>query len=143
MESVTQPSVQDVYRALKKQFFDAQTKEVFPDAYYCRPGNDFHGLSVRFSIDQHIQKRKVLPFKWNGIAEISVVEIESLDLKLVKDKEDHANIIGVPRREDCREKDREKDNYEELKDRLVYDDKKAEYLAGELAKYSCLVYVDS
>ena len=142
IESETQLNTQEVYRALKKRHFNAQTKEVDPDAYYCRPGNDFNGLSVRFSMEQHIQKRDV--FKWHGIAEISVADIETLNLKLVKDKEDHANIVGVPRDGSrCRATDQATDNYEEFRDKLVYDDREAERLAGELAKRSRLVYVDS
>ena len=128
----------NLYRALNKRFYDAQTRKVSPDAYLCRAGNDFNGLSVRFSVEEHIRNRRL--FKWHGIGELPANAIEELGLQLDQDKEDHANIKGIPRKPMLRSVDEMKDNFAEYRDRLIYDDARAEYLAGELARRSTLVH---
>lgn len=123
-----------VYRAiLKKAYIDTETREIDPQAFMCRPRNDFKGLSVGFAT-QHLDHLKV-----SGIAELDVTGIYSLSLTIQKTSSIHANIVGVPRKAEIRVEDEKSENFQEYKDILHYDTEQAEYLAGKLAKLARLL----
>ncbi len=126
-----------VYRALlKKRYINQSRREVQPEAFLCRPGNDFLGLSVNFTAEQCLAHFVKPP---HGIAHLHIDDIHSLLLDVIPTRPDHANISGVPRLEEIREADKQSERYDEFRDKLVYDTGKAEFLAGELAKKAQLV----
>lgn len=144
IQSESSPGFSHVYRALlKKQHLNRAKWEVDPSAYVCRERNDFRGLSVGFT-----PVHCVAPFarreSWIGAARLLSVDVYSLSLGIepTPANPDHANITGVPRKEAHQEPDKQTDNYEAFKERLMYDTARAEYLAGELARVSAIIWMN-
>jgi hypothetical protein len=89
-----------VYRALRKGWIDKDRSIVKADAYYLRKRINEQGISVNFSIEQSLSAIR----NSEGVASITVGEIRSIGLDLVRDSSSHASIIGLPYREDDRPK---------------------------------------
>ncbi len=110
-----------VYRALmKKNWMSEDTGQVRPGAFFLRKHRAETGLSVNISTvcsPQDCAER----FRCKAVASLHVGRIRDLGLDVVQDKPDHANIIGLPYRED---------NLAE-----------AERLAGLLAKQSRIIRI--
>ncbi len=108
-----------VYRALlRKQWIDEDTGRVKADAYFLRPNE--RGLSVNLASACSPKQCADLFRKCYGIASLEVDLIRKIGLDVVQDSLNHANVFGLPYRED---------NLAE-----------AERMAGLLAKRSCIVW---
>lgn len=108
-----------VYRALlRKQWIDEDTVRVKADAYFLRATEP--GLSVNLASVCSPEQCARLFRKCYGVASLEVGDVRSIGLDVEKDSVNHANIVGLPHRED--------------------DLVEAERLAGLLAKRSHIVW---
>ncbi len=108
-----------VYRALlRKQWIDEDTFRVKADAYFLRASEP--GLSVNIASACSPEQCAALFRKCYGVASLQVGRVREIGLDVEQDSANHANITGLPYRED---------NLEE-----------AERLAGLLAKCSHIVW---
>lgn len=111
-----------VYRALlRKRWVNEDTGMVKADAYFLREKEKNTGLSVsiaRTCSPQQCANRFIECF---GVASLHVGHIRDIGLDVVPDSLYHANIIGLPYREDDRDG--------------------AERFAGSLAKQSRIVWL--
>ena len=108
-----------VYRALlRKQWIDEDTGRVKADAYFLRTNEQ--GISVNLASVCSPQQCAGLFRKCYGVASLQVGQVREIGLDVKQDSANHANIVGLPYRED------------NLAD--------AERLAGLLAKRSHLVW---
>lgn len=108
-----------VYRSLlRKQWINEDTGKVKADAYFLRANEP--GLSVNLASECSPQQCADLFRKCYGVASLEVSEVREIGLNIEQDSKNHANIVGLPDRED---------NLAE-----------AERLAGLLAKKSHLVW---
>ena len=91
-----------VYRAMaRKNWIDKTSSRVLPTAYFRRPPpKDDDGLSVDVSSPQSCASALSDCF---GVASLHVGRVRDIRLDVVVDEEPHANIVGVPRRDDNRE----------------------------------------
>ncbi len=106
-----------VYRTLlRKQWIDEDTGRVKADAYFLRKSKNEQGLSVNIARACSPEQCAALFNKCYGVASLNVGRIRDLGLDVMPDSPSHANITGVPYRED--------------------DPAMAERLAGLLAKQS-------
>ena len=104
-----------VYRALlRKQWIDEDTGRVKADAYFLRLNE--HGLSVNLASVCSPKQCAELFCKCCGVASLEVGGVRKVGLDVEQDSVNHANILGLPYRED--------------------DLAEAERLAGLLAKQS-------
>jgi hypothetical protein len=111
------PCAEIVYRALlRKQWIDEDTGTIKADAYFLRSHES--GLSVNLASVRSPEQCAAKFKKCHGIASLHVGRVRDLGLDVEQDSPDHANITGLPSRED--------------------DPAKAERLAGLLAKRSRL-----
>ena len=108
-----------VYRALlRKQWIDEDIGNVKADAYFLRPNES--GLSVNLASVCSPKQCARLFRKCYGVASLEVGRIREIGLDVKQDTVNHANIVGLPYRED--------------------DLAAAEHLAGLLAKRSHIVW---
>ncbi len=108
-----------VYRALlRKQWIDEDTGCVKADAYFLRATEP--GLSVNIASVCSPEQCAMLFRKCYGVASLEVGRIREIGLDVERDSLNHANITGLPHRED----------------NLV----EAERLAGLLAKRSHIAW---
>jgi hypothetical protein len=108
-----------VYRALlRKQWIDEDTGRVKADAYFLRTNES--GLSVNIASVCSPEQCAGSFRKCYGVASLQTGAIREIGLDVDRDSIDHANIVGLPDRED---------NLAE-----------AERLAGLLARSSQLVW---
>ncbi|NER35921.1 MAG: hypothetical protein F6J93_18360 [Oscillatoria sp. SIO1A7] len=111
-----------VYRALlRKQWLDRNTGEVSPDAYFLRKSKNEQGLSVRMASACTPEEFAARFRNCYGIASLKVGGIRSLGLDVIPDSPSHAQILGLPYRED--------------------DRNRADRLAELLAKQSSIVWL--
>ena len=115
------PSGAIVYRALlRKQWIDQDTGKVKADAYFLREKEKNIGLSVSIARTCSPQRCAKKFSKCFGVASLNVGRIRDIGLDVVPDSLNHANITGLPYREDDRDR--------------------AERFAGLLARRSCVVW---
>lgn len=108
-----------IYRALlRKQWIDEDTFRVKADAYFLRAGEP--GLSVNLASVCSPEQCARLFRKCYGVASLEVGRVREIGLDIQQDSDNHANIVGLPYRED--------------------DLALAERLAGLLAKCSYIVW---
>jgi hypothetical protein len=108
-----------VYRSLlRKQWIDEDTGRVKADAYFLRPNEP--GLSVNLATVVSPEKCASFFRKCYGVASLEVGDVREVGLNVEQDSVNHANILGLPHRED--------------------DLAQAERLAGLLARRSRLVW---
>jgi hypothetical protein len=108
-----------VYRALlRKQWIDEDTGRVKADAYFLRPHEP--GLSVNLASVCSPEDCARFFRKCYGIASLKVGDVREIGLDVKQDTVIHANITGLPDRDQ--------------------DLAKAERLAGLLAKRSALAW---
>jgi hypothetical protein len=108
-----------VYRALlRKQWINEDTGKVKADAYFLRVNEP--GLSVNLANVCSPTQCADLFRKCYGVASLEVGGVRQIGLDVQQDSVNHANILGLPYRED--------------------DLAEAERLAGLLAKQSQLVW---
>ncbi len=92
-----------VYRALlRQQWIDEDTGKVKRDAYYLRQDRGETGLSVRIASVCTPEECAAKFRSCYGVASLNVGYIRSLGLEVIPDSPSHANIIGLPYREDNR-----------------------------------------
>lgn len=145
-------SISLVFRALlKEQYLNRSTWEVDPEAFVCRPRNDFKGLSVGFTCEDCLK-----PFlesgRWYGTASLLKAAIEDLLLSIEADgREGHAEIQGIPRYETHRFEDTLRDQYGDnrlyekyklAEKSLIYDTAKAEFYARKLSAIAKIIFVN-
>ncbi|WP_292771196.1 hypothetical protein [Nostoc sp. NOS(2021)] len=88
-----------VYRALlRKQWIDEDTNRVKADAYFLRASEP--GLSVNLASVCSPEECAGLFRKCYGIASLEVGRIREIGLDVEQDLVNHANIVGLPYRED-------------------------------------------
>ncbi len=108
-----------VYRSLlRKQWINEDTGRVKADAYFLRANET--GLSVNLASTCSQQQCAKMFRQCYGIASLEVGDVREVGLDVEQDSTNHANVVGLPYRED---------NLAE-----------AERLAGLLAKCSPLVW---
>jgi hypothetical protein len=108
-----------VYRSLlRKQWINEDTGRVKADAYFLRANET--GLSVNLASRCSPQQCAKMFRKCYGVASLEVGDVREVGLDIEQDSVNHANVVGLPYRED---------NLAE-----------AERLAGLLAKGSHLVW---
>jgi hypothetical protein len=97
------PNTAIVYRALlRKQWIDEDTGKVTFDAYFLRKDKNELGLSVRIASACTAEQCAAKFRNCYGVASLNVGRIRDLGLDVVPDSPSHANIIGLPYREDNR-----------------------------------------
>jgi hypothetical protein len=107
------------YRSmLRKQWIDEDTGRVKADAYFLRANEP--GLSVNLASTCSPQQCAEMFRKCYGVASLQVGDVREIGLDIEQDSVNHANVVGLPYRED--------------------DLAEAERLAGLLAKRSSLVW---
>lgn len=90
-----------VYRALlRKQWIDEDTGRVKADAYFLRKSRNEQGLSVRIASVCSPEQCAASFKNCYGVASLHVGRVRDLGLDVVPDSPSHANIIGLPYRED-------------------------------------------
>lgn len=110
-----------VYRALlRKRWIDQDTGKVKADAYFLREKEKNTGLSVSIALTCSPQQCAKKFLECFGVASLNVGRIRDIGLDVVPDSLNHANITGLPYREDDRDG--------------------AERFAGLLARQSCVVW---
>jgi hypothetical protein len=88
-----------VYRALlRKQWIDENTNCVKADAYFLRASEP--GLSVNLASMCSLEQCAGLFRKCYGVASLEVGRIREIGLDVEQDSVNHANIVGLPYRED-------------------------------------------
>jgi hypothetical protein len=108
-----------VYRSLlRKQWIDEDTGRVKADAYFLRPNEP--GLSVNLANACSPEECAGFFRKCYGVASLAVGTVRKIGLDVEQDSVTHANIVGLPYRDE--------------------DLALAERLAGLLAKRSALVW---
>lgn len=90
-----------VYRALlRKQWIDEDTGTVKARAYFLRQEKNEQGLSVRIASACSPKQCAARFTNCYGVASLHVGRIRDLGLNVVPDSPSHANIIGLPYKED-------------------------------------------
>jgi hypothetical protein len=113
------PDNATVYRALlRKQWIDEDTGRVKADAYFLRVNE--RGLSVNLASVCSPKQCAELFRKCYGVASLELKGVREVGLDVEQDSVNHANIVGLPYRED--------------------DLAEAERLAGLLARQSQIVW---
>jgi hypothetical protein len=108
-----------VYRSLlRKQWINEDTGRVKADAYFLRPSEP--GLSVNLASVYSPEDCARLFRKCYGVVSLKVGDVREIGLDVEQDTVNHANIMGLPHRDE--------------------DLAQAERLAGLLAKRSALVW---
>lgn len=108
-----------VYRVLlRKQWIDEDTGRVKADTYFLRASEP--GLSVNIANACSPEQCARLFRKCYGVVSLEVRRVRAIGLDVEQDSPTHANIVGLPHRED--------------------DLAEAERLAGLLAKRSHIVW---
>jgi hypothetical protein len=108
-----------VYRSiLRKQWINEDTGKVKADAYFLR-ANEI-GLSVNLASECSPEQCAENFRQCYGVASLEVASVREIGLNVEQDKVNHANIMGLPYKED--------------------DLAQAERLAGLLAKKSQIVW---
>jgi hypothetical protein len=113
-----------VYRVLiKKKWINEDTGEVLPDAFFKRKERQEIGISVNIATVITPAECASKFNRCNAVASLHVGCVRALGLDIVQNKPTHANIVGLPYRED--------------------DAPTAERLAGMLAQQSRIIRVES
>jgi hypothetical protein len=108
-----------VYRSmLRKQWIDEDTGQVKADAYFLQSNEP--GLSVNLASRCSPQQCAEMFRKCYGVASLNVGDVREIGLDIEQDSLNHANVVGLPYRED--------------------DLAEAERFAGLLARRSSLVW---
>jgi hypothetical protein len=108
-----------VYRSiLRKQWINEDTGKVKADAYFLR-ANEI-GLSVNLASECSPEQCAESFRQCYGVASLEVVSVREIGLNVEQDSANHANVMGLPYKED--------------------DLAQAERLAGLLAKKSQIVW---
>jgi hypothetical protein len=108
-----------VYRSiLRKQWINEDTGKVKADAYF-RRANEI-GFSVNLASEYSPEQCAENFRQCYGVASLEVGSVREIGLNVEQDKVNHANIVGLPYKED--------------------DSTQAERLAGLLAKKSQIVW---
>jgi hypothetical protein len=95
------PSDAIVYRALiKKRWVNEDTGEVLPDAFFLRKEKGEIGISVNIATVCSPEDCAARFIKCRFVASLQVKAVRDLGLDIVQDKHNHANITGLPYRED-------------------------------------------
>ncbi len=90
-----------VYRALlRKQWIDEDTGRVKPQAFFLRKNRNEQGLSVNIASVCSPEQCATKFTNCYGVASLYVGRVRDLGLDVVPDSPSHANIIGLPYRED-------------------------------------------
>ncbi len=93
------PKDEVVYRALlRKQWIDEDTSRVKADAYFLRASEP--GLSVNLASVCSPQQCAGLFRKCYGVASLKVEHVREIGLDVKQDSVNHANIVGLPHREE-------------------------------------------
>ena len=93
------PDDATVYRALlRKQWINEDTGQVKADAYFLRVNEP--GLSVNLASACSPSQCAALFRKCHGIASLEVEGVRKIGLDVKQDSINHANILGLPYRED-------------------------------------------
>ena len=93
-----------VYRALlRKRWIDQDTGKVKADAYFLREKEKNVGLSVSIARTCSPQQCAKKFYQCFGVASLNVGRIRDIGLDVVPDSLNHANITGLPYREDDRD----------------------------------------
>jgi hypothetical protein len=88
-----------VYRALlRKQWIDEDTGRVKADAYFLRASEP--GLSVNIASVYSPEECAGLFRNCYGVASLEVGRVREIGLDVEQDSRNHANIVGLPHRED-------------------------------------------
>jgi len=103
----------DLLRAL----LNKKAVDNLPDAFLLRADERDSGLSV--SIKSTAQECRALFKKTYGVARLAVSHVRELDLTVIPDEPNHANIVGIPYKDD--------------------DPERAEWLAGRLAERATII----
>jgi hypothetical protein len=113
-----------VYRALsKKKWINEDTGEVLADAFVRRKDRQEIGISVNIATAITPAECASKFNRCNAVASLHVSCVRDLGLDIIQNKPTHANIVGLPYRED--------------------DAPTAERLAGMLAQQSRIIRVES
>ncbi|MBD2772303.1 hypothetical protein [Iningainema tapete] len=92
-----------VYRALlRQQWIDEETGMVISDAFFLRKIKNEQGLSVNIANVCSPEQCAARFKNCYGVASLVVGDIRELGLDVVRDSPSHANIVGLPYREDKR-----------------------------------------
>jgi hypothetical protein len=93
------PAEAIVYRGLlRKQWIDEDTGRVKADAYFLRTNE--YGLSVNPSNICSPEQCAALFCKCYGVASLEVRTVRQIGLEVEQDSVNHANILGLPHRDD-------------------------------------------
>ena len=88
-----------VYRSLlRKQWINEDTGRVKADAFFLRPGE--YGLSVNLASVCSPEQCASMFRKCYGVASLAVMDVRKVGLDVEQDSVNHANILGLPYRED-------------------------------------------
>jgi hypothetical protein len=113
-----------VYRVLiKKKWINEDTGEVLADAFVRRKDRQEIGISVNIATTITPAECTSKFNRCNAVASLHVGSVRDLGLDIIQNKPTHANIVGLPYRED--------------------DAGTAERLAGMLAQQSRIIRVES
>ena len=94
------PSDAIVYRAImKKRWMNTDIEEVLPDVFFLRKDKGETGISVNIA-NVCSPEDCAARFKCKFIASLQVGTVRELGLDIVQDQYNHANITGLPYRED-------------------------------------------
>lgn len=94
-----------VYRALlRRQWIDEETEKIERSAYFLRKNKNEQGLSVRIASACTPQRFAAQFRNCYGVVSLHVGRIRDLGLDVVPDSPSHAQIVGLPYREDDRPK---------------------------------------
>jgi hypothetical protein len=111
-----------VYRVLlRNRWLDQETGEIYADAFYLRKTRNEIGLSVNLASKCTPEQCASRFQNCYGIASLEVCAIRLLGLEVIPDSPTHANIVGLPYRED--------------------DSARAERLADQLARIAHLIWL--
>ena len=95
------PSDAVVYRAIiKKRWVNTDTGEILPDAFFLRKGKGETGLSVNIAAVCSPEDCAARFTKCKFVASLQVGTVRNLGLDIIQDQHNHANITGLPYRED-------------------------------------------
>jgi hypothetical protein len=116
------PNSAIVYRALlRNNWINEDTARAKPQAYFLRKNRNEQGLSVNIASVCSPEECAAKFITCYGVASLNLGRIRDIGLDVIADSPSHANIIGLPYRED--------------------DPAKAERLARLLAKQSLIVWI--
>jgi hypothetical protein len=87
---------------LRKTWIDKDTGMIQPDAFFLRKNKNEQGISVNIAKVYSPEQSAARFTNCYGVISLVVGNIRSLGLDVVRDSISHANIVGLPYREDNR-----------------------------------------